>query len=73
MHQKFKELKKELNLTNAKIADITGLTEGNIKAMTMPSRELSKQFRLSVYVFNKMRVKIRILEAERELLRATED
>lgn len=38
-HEDFRAMKKVLKLTNADIAEITGLTIDSVKTMTQPSRE----------------------------------
>ena len=54
-HQQFKELKKELNLKNADIAKITGLTVDSVKTMTQPNKELPSWAKSMIFVWKKQK------------------
>jgi len=53
-HKDFRAMKIDLELTNGDIAKITGLTEGSIRSMTAPSKELSRKLKLAVWVWKKV-------------------
>ncbi|MDR2223775.1 MAG: hypothetical protein LBE34_13735 [Flavobacteriaceae bacterium] len=53
-HDDFKAMKKDLKLTNADIADITGLSESNVKNLTKPSADdLPPWIKSMLYVYYK--------------------
>ncbi|MFD0701776.1 hypothetical protein [Myroides pelagicus] len=55
-HEDFKEMKKDLKLTNRDIADITGLTEASVKNQTKPSaNELPPWIKTMLYIYNKLK------------------
>ncbi len=57
MLEKFKELKKELGLTNSDISKITGLKLTSIKNATQPSLiENMRWLKLVIYVWEKLRI-----------------
>ena len=51
MHLKFKEMKKELSLNNADIAEIIGLTADSVKTMTQPNKDLPTWAKSMLYVW----------------------
>jgi len=56
-HKKYKEMKKELGLTNASIADITGLKTDSVKSMTQPNKELPAWAKAMIFVWEKLKPK----------------
>jgi len=54
-HKKFKELKKELGLTNSNIAELTGLGYNSVKSMTQPNKELPRWAKTMIFVWEKMK------------------
>lgn len=51
-HDDFKEMKQDLKLTNADIAEIIGeLTPDSVKTLTQPNRDLPKWVRSMLYVW----------------------
>ena len=53
LHFEFRKMKKELNLTNYIIADITGLTSDSVKTMTQPNQELPAWAKTMIFVWKK--------------------
>lgn len=51
LHADFKAMKKKLDLTNADIANITGLSVDSVKTMTQPSKELPSWAKAMIYVW----------------------
>lgn len=51
LHLKFKEMKKELGLNNADIADIIGLSADSVKTMTQPNKELPAWAKSMIFVW----------------------
>ena len=55
-HEDFKAMKKELNLTNADLANIIGgLTADSVKSMTRPNAELPKWIVSMIYVWKRQK------------------
>lgn len=52
-HDDFKAMKRDLNLTNADIAEIIGLSEGSVKNQTQSSKELPTWIKSMLYVWKK--------------------
>lgn len=50
-HQSIKDMKRSLNLTNERIAEITGLSVANVKRITSPSCDNWNWLKLAVYVY----------------------
>ena len=50
-HEDFKTMKKQLKLTNASIAEITGLSTDSVKTMTQPNRELPAWAKSMIFVW----------------------
>ena len=53
-HNRYKEMKSALKLTNAGIADIIGNTADSIKSTTQPNKELPRWLKLAIVVFERM-------------------
>lgn len=54
-HNRFKEMKSELGLTNSDIADVTGNTPDSVKSTTQPNKELPRWLKLAIVIFERMR------------------
>ncbi|MDM1452211.1 hypothetical protein [Myroides odoratimimus] len=55
-HEDFKAMKKALKITNADIAEITGLSKGNVDNTTKASAEdLPAWIKSMIYVWNKLK------------------
>lgn len=54
VHSDFKAMKKALGLTNAYIAEITGLSVDSVKTMTQPSKELPTWAKAMIYVWKQL-------------------
>jgi len=50
-HEDFKDMKRQLKLTNASIAEITGLSTDSVKTMTQPNRELPAWAKSMIFVW----------------------
>jgi hypothetical protein len=53
-HNRYKEMKSALKLTNAGIADIIGNTADSVKSTTQPNKELPRWLKLAIVVFERM-------------------
>jgi len=53
-NSRYGAMKKALNLTNKKVAEITGNTPNSIGVMTQPKAEFPRWAKLAVVVFEKM-------------------
>ena len=53
--KKYKEMKKDLNLTNRDVADITGNTPDSIQVVTGPNGQFPRWAKLAVWVWEKMK------------------
>lgn len=47
-------MKKLLNLTNSKIAEIIGNTEDSVKSTTQPNKDLPRWLKLAIVVYERM-------------------
>ena len=56
-HDRFKAMKRHLNLTNSDISEITGNTYNSVKTTTQPNKDLPRWARLAVVVFERMKQK----------------
>lgn len=54
-HSDFKEMKKQLGLTNALIASEIGLTSDSVKNQTAPAKELPTWAKSMILVWNKLK------------------
>jgi len=54
-HADFKEMKKQLGLTNAIIASEIGLTTDSVKNQTAPAKELPKWAKSMIFVWQKLK------------------
>lgn len=54
-HDRYKAMKKALELTNADIANITGNSSDSIKTVTQPRGELPRWLKFAIDVFERMR------------------
>lgn len=57
-HKKYREMKDDLGLTNASIADITGLKTNSVKSMTQPNKELPSWAKAMIFVWEKLKGKV---------------
>lgn len=55
-HDDFKSMKNDLNLTNADIAEITGLSVDSVKNQTQSSKELPTWIKSMLYVWKKTKL-----------------
>lgn len=51
LHTQFKEMKKDIGLNNADVAEIIGLSADSVKSMTQPNKELTAWAKAMVYVW----------------------
>lgn len=55
-HEDFKQMKKDLKIGNAEIAEITGLTTGSVKNQTAPSKgELPSWAKSMIFIWQKLK------------------
>lgn len=54
-HSDYKEMKKQLGLTNALIANEIGLTTDSVKNQTAPSKELPAWAKSMIFVWQKVK------------------
>lgn len=50
-HQRYKNMKKGLGMTNADISKITGNTPDSIKTATRPNHELARWLKFAIVVY----------------------
>lgn len=53
-HQRYREMKEALQLTNTDIADITGNSPNSVKTVTQPNRKLPRWLKLSIVIFERL-------------------
>ena len=53
-HDRYKAMKKGLNLTNADISDIIGNTPDSVKSTTQPNKDLPRWLKLAIVVYERM-------------------
>ena len=56
-HNRFKEMKSGLGLTNsdiADIADITGNSADSVKSVTQPNKDIPRWLKLAIVVYERM-------------------
>lgn len=51
LHSDFKQMKKEIGLNNADVAEIIGLSADSVKTMTQPNKELPAWAKAMVFVW----------------------
>ena len=56
-HNRFKEMKSGLGLTNSDIAKITGNGADSVKSVTQPNKQIPRWLKLSIVVYERMAVK----------------
>ena len=56
-HERYKEMKKELGLTNSDIADITGNSADSVKSVTQPNKEIPRWLKLAIVVHERWKKK----------------
>lgn len=54
-HADFKEMKKQLGLTNSSIAEITGLAPDSVRNQTQSSKELPAWAKSMIFVWKKLK------------------
>lgn len=52
-HERYREMKKGLGLTNSDIAEITGNSAESIKTVTQKNKQLPRWVKLSIYIYEK--------------------
>lgn len=53
-HNRYKEMKSGLGLTNSDIAEITGNSADSVKSVTQPNKELPRWLKLAIVVYEQM-------------------
>jgi len=53
-HNRYKEMKSALKITNADIAIITGNTPDSIKSTTQPNKSFPRMLKLAIVVYEKL-------------------
>jgi hypothetical protein len=56
-HERYKEMKSGLGLTNSDIADITGNSADSVKSVTQPNKEIPRWLKLAIVVYERMAAK----------------
>ena len=56
-HNRFKEMKSGLGLTNSDIAKITGNSADSVKSVTQPNKQIPRWLKLAIVVYERMVVK----------------
>lgn len=50
-HQRYKEMKKALGMTNDTVAEITGNTPDSVRSVTQPNRNFPNNLKLAVWIY----------------------
>lgn len=53
-HERYKEMKSGLGLTNSNIAEITGNSADSVKSVTQPNKEIPRWIKLAIVVYERM-------------------
>jgi len=53
-HNRYKEMKSALKLTNADISEIIGNTADSVKSTTQPNKDLPRWLKLAIVVYERM-------------------
>lgn len=53
-HDRYKEMKLKLGLTNSDIAEITGNSSDSVKSVTQPNKEIPRWLKLAIVVYERM-------------------
>jgi hypothetical protein len=53
-HDRFKEMKSGLGLTNSDIAKITGNSADSVKSVTQPNKKIPRWLKLAIVVYERM-------------------
>jgi len=53
-HERYKEMKSGLGLTNSDIADVTGNSADSVKSVTQPNKEIPRWLKLAIVVYERM-------------------
>ena len=56
-NERYKAMKKAIGYTNKDIAEITGNSEGSVKTVTQPNKEVPRWLKLAIVVFEQMQAK----------------
>jgi hypothetical protein len=56
-HDRYKAMKKGLELTNSSIADITGNSADSVKSITQPNKDIPRWVKLAIVVYERMQAK----------------
>ena len=60
-HQRYKQLKKDLKLTNKKVAKIVGITADSVKTVTQPNRELPGWLKFAIWVHEQPKTQLEVI------------
>lgn len=53
-HERYKEMKSGLGLTNSDIAQITGNSADSVKSVTQPNKQIPRWLKLAIVVYERM-------------------
>jgi len=53
-HERYKEMKSGLGLTNSDIAEITGNSADSVKSVTQPNKEIPRWLKLAIVVYERL-------------------
>lgn len=53
-HERYKEMKSGLGLTNSDIAQIIGNSADSVKSVTQPNKDLPRWLKLAIVIFERM-------------------
>lgn len=53
-HERYKEMKSGLGLTNSDIAQIIGNSADSVKSVTQPNKEIPRWLKLAIVVYERM-------------------
>jgi len=53
-HERYKAMKKGLNITNSKVAEVTGNTVNSVKSTTQPNKPFPRNLKFAIWVFERM-------------------
>lgn len=56
-HERYKEMKSGLGLTNSDIAQITGNSADSVKSVTQPNKQIPRWLKLAIVVYERMLAK----------------
>jgi len=53
-HNRYKEMKSRLGLTNSDIADITGNSADSVKSVTQPNKDIPRWLKLAIVIYERL-------------------